>query len=99
SPTTLNRYGVISEECAAEMAKNICSVMESDIGISFTGVAGPSSLEGHPVGTVFISIYSISGEFVVKKYFFHGNRDAIRHRATVKGFEILYNFLKNNKST
>lgn len=97
SADTIRTKGVVSEDCAIEMAKNVSSVFGSDLGISFTGVAGPDRLEGHPVGTVYIAIYSTAGEQHVKRYTFQGDREAIRHRATIKGFEILFNFLKTKQ--
>jgi len=53
---TLEKYGAVSQECAAELAENIRSLLDSDIGISFTGVAGPDSLEGKEAGTIWIGI-------------------------------------------
>lgn len=53
---TINEYGVVSEQCAIELAENIRIQLGTDIGISFTGVAGPDSLEGKPAGTVWIGI-------------------------------------------
>ncbi|CAM4031032.1 competence/damage-inducible protein A [Lederbergia lenta] len=53
---TINKYGVVSEQCAIELAENIRSMLGTDIGISFTGAAGPDSLEGNPAGTVWIGI-------------------------------------------
>lgn len=94
SPQTIEEKGVVSEECALEMARNICNVLDSDIGISFTGVAGPGSLEGHPVGTVFIAIYSTTGAQTVNKYTFSGDRHSIRRRSMLKGYELLLKFLK-----
>jgi len=94
SANTIRTKGVVSEDCAVEMAKNVSTMMNTDIGISFTGVAGPEQLEGQPVGTVYIALYSQSGEQQVKRYTFQGDREMIRHRATIKGFEILLNFLK-----
>lgn len=95
SSHTIAEKGVISRECALEMATNIRELLDSDLGISFTGVAGPDQLEGKQVGTVYIAISSNTGLEEVHKYTFQGTRDAIRHRATIKGFEILFNFLKN----
>ncbi|HLS60225.1 MAG TPA: competence/damage-inducible protein A [Virgibacillus sp.] len=97
SADTIHTKGVVSEDCAIEMAENVSAMMNSDLGISFTGVAGPERLEGHPVGTVYIALYSKTGEQQVKQYTFHGDREMIRHRATIKGFEILYKFLKTKK--
>lgn len=48
--------GMVSEECAIAMAQSVRRQMKSDIGISFTGVAGPDSLENKEVGTVWIGL-------------------------------------------
>ncbi len=95
SPHTIAKKGVVSRECALEMAANIRQLLESNIGISFTGVAGPNSLENEPVGTVYIAISSDTGQEEVQKFIFQGDRDTIRRRATLKGFEILFNYLKS----
>ena len=47
---------LLVQQCAKELAENVAKLMKSDIGISFTGVAGPDELEGKPVGTVYIGI-------------------------------------------
>lgn len=89
-----NDIGVISEECADYLATNICSIFESTIGVSFTGVAGPNSVEGHPVGTVYIGIVDTSGNKQVEKFLFHGDRQTIRKKAVWKGYELLFKLLK-----
>lgn len=94
SEDTINRYGVVSKECAIEMAQKSCELFNSEIGISFTGVAGPDRLEGQEVGTVFISIYNKADGGVTEKFLFQGDRETIRNRATRKGFELLFNYLK-----
>ncbi|MGB3346814.1 MAG: CinA family protein [Candidatus Humimicrobiia bacterium] len=54
----LEKYGTISSEVSLEMAKKTKELFDSDIGLSATGVAGPSSEENKPVGLVYISLYS-----------------------------------------
>src|SRR5699024_12414192 len=54
----IEQHGVVSELCAVEMAKQVRKRMDTTLGISFTGVAGPSTIEGKEVGTTFISIYA-----------------------------------------
>lgn len=95
SPDTIERNGAVSRECALEMAKNICHKLDTNIGISFTGVAGPGKLEGHRAGTVFIAIYSKFSKSMVEKFTFPGDRYAVRSRTVLKGFELLYNYLKS----
>ncbi|WAA10782.1 competence/damage-inducible protein A [Fervidibacillus albus] len=82
---TINTFGAVSEQCAVEMAENVRTMMKADIGISFTGVAGPSPSEGKNPGTVYIGI-SIKGE-VPKAYEYHlfGDRQAVRIRAVKTG--------------
>jgi len=82
---TLKQHGAVSAQCAKEMAENIRTITKSDIGISFTGVAGPSPLENKPVGTVFIGI-SYKKETIVKECHFAGTREAIRNRAVKFGY-------------
>ncbi|WP_138414713.1 competence/damage-inducible protein A [Aquibacillus sediminis] len=84
--------GTISEACATLMAQNVQKTLNTDIGISFTGVAGPSEVEQQPVGTVFIGLYHQSGKLIVKKFNFQGDREAIRNRAVKKGLELIYQF-------
>lgn len=95
SGTTINSQGVVSEQCALEMARNVKSLFKTDIGISFTGVAGPNRLEGQDIGTVFIAISSTFHEDKVMKYVFQGSRTHIKHQATLKGFEQLYKLLNS----
>ncbi|MFD1360402.1 competence/damage-inducible protein A [Lentibacillus salinarum] len=94
SPDLMRQYGTVSKACALAMAENVCSLLDSDIGISFTGVAGPASSEGHPPGTVFIAISEKSGKQLAEKYTFQGDRQTVRNRAVVKGYELLYHLLK-----
>lgn len=93
SPQTVAEKGTISSECAMEMAENICDVMDAAIGISFTGNAGPETVEDKPVGTVYIGISDLSAERTVESFQLHGDRESIRRQAVAKGYEMLYKFL------
>ncbi|HLS20459.1 MAG TPA: competence/damage-inducible protein A [Bacillota bacterium] len=94
SEATIKRDGTVSEQCAYEMAKNVAEMFQTDYGISFTGVAGPDRTEGKPVGTVYIAIYHRSGKKVVEQVLLSGDRYSIRHRAVLKGYEMLLKILK-----
>ncbi|MEH7272366.1 competence/damage-inducible protein A [Neobacillus vireti] len=94
---TIEKYGVVSKECAKELAENVAALVSADIGISFTGVAGPDELEGKPVGTVFIGI-SIKGKpTVVEKLELGGSREAIRSRSVKFGCYYLIKHLKESQ--
>ena len=67
SAETLEKYGAVSRETAAEMARGVRKALGSDIGVSTTGVAGPTGgSEETPVGTVFVGISTEEGELVKK---------------------------------
>lgn len=93
SPETIKEKGVVSKECALEMAANICKLMHSFIGISFTGVAGPGTVEDKSVGTVYIAIVDTLGKENVEAFQFQGNRQSIRNQAVSKGYDMLYKFV------
>ncbi|WP_043933286.1 competence/damage-inducible protein A [Bacillus sp. EB01] len=94
---TIENDGVVSAQCARELAENVASLVNADIGISFTGVAGPDELEGKPVGTVYIGI-SIKGEpTTVEKLNLGGSREANRIRTVKYGCYFLLKRLKETK--
>ena len=48
----VERYGVVSEECAGAMAAGVRDLLGGTWAVSTTGVAGPTEQDGRPVGTV-----------------------------------------------
>jgi len=92
----LDNEGTVSVACATELAKNVAHTLDTSIGISFTGVAGPDTLEGKKVGTVFIGLHDRDRDYThVESCFFHGDRTQIRYRSVLKGYELLLHYLKN----
>jgi PncC family amidohydrolase len=53
---TLRQYGAVSEQTAAAMATGVRQLLQADIGVSITGVAGPEAEGAKPVGLTFIGI-------------------------------------------
>ncbi len=94
SPETIEKKGVVSAECAEELANNISRLMNTDIGISFTGVAGPDESEGKPVGTVYIGISFKDQPVIAEKLTLSGTRDSIRLRSVKYGCYYLMKLLK-----
>jgi len=93
SEKTLETYGAVSSQCAKEMADQVRKMANSDIGVSFTGVAGPNSLEGHPVGTVYIGISAEGIDTQTFKFNFTGTRNGIRIRTVKYGCHHLIKLL------
>lgn len=63
----IDTFGVVSGECAKQMAQNTREITKSDYCVSFTGNAGPDAMENKPAGCVFCAIAS---KDVVKVYHF-----------------------------
>ena len=94
SAETLDRFGAVSAETAAEMAAGVRRVCGSDLGISFTGVAGPSKDDrGNEVGTVYVGI-ATSEKTYVNLLRLAGDRDTIRRLAVEQGMEQLLTLLQ-----
>ncbi|MEE0004822.1 MAG: competence/damage-inducible protein A [Ligilactobacillus ruminis] len=81
--------GVVSEATAKWMAERTRIKMDTDFGVSFTGVAGPDTLEGNPAGTVWIGISQRGRLTAAFEYHFYGDRDAVRVRSVLAGFDLI----------
>ncbi|WP_258729233.1 competence/damage-inducible protein A [Bacillus atrophaeus] len=92
-PDTLQQFGAVSKECAGELASGIKRLTGSDIGISFTGVAGPEGQEGHAPGHVFIGIFA-DGKEEVHEFNFAGSRTGVRKRAAKYGCHLILKLLE-----
>ncbi|MBU3190139.1 competence/damage-inducible protein A [Clostridium bowmanii] len=84
SKETLDKYGAVSSEVAAEMAQGIAKTAGTDIGISTTGIAGPDGgSDEKPVGLVYVGLY-MKDEVKTKMFKLSGDRQKIRERATMQ---------------
>ncbi|WP_078380836.1 competence/damage-inducible protein A [Sutcliffiella halmapala] len=93
SKEILDQFGAVSEECARDMADCAKKLFQTDIGVSFTGVAGPGTMDGKPVGTVYIGLALPSGETTVHHIQLVGSRDGIRQRTVKYCCHLLLNEL------
>jgi len=86
---TLSNFGAVSEQTASEMARGVRLTAGTDIGISTTGIAGPSgATRDKPVGMVYIAYSDSSGE-TVEKHIFSGTRINVKMRACNTALHLL----------
>ncbi len=90
---TVKNFGVVSPECASEMAEGVRGLIESTYALSFTGVAGPEKLEAKDVGTVCMGFSSSEKTESVEVHFSSYGRDSVRRKSVTAGFLLLYAFL------
>ncbi len=89
SEETLDQFGAVSSEIAAEMAYGAALVSGSDLAVSVTGYAGPDAGDDNgEVGLVYIGCY-ICGDTSVDRYVFDGDRQAVREQAAEAALEFL----------
>lgn len=97
SQVSLEHYGAVSPWVAGEMVRGVRKLMNTDIAISVTGLAGPGGDEfGRPVGTVFIG-YEDSQRSVVEPHCFEGDRESIRNQTIKAALELILKY--NSKKT
>jgi len=92
SPETVRDHGVVSAQCAAEMALGVGSLTGADYSVSTTGVAGPAEQEGKPAGMLFIAVAGPGG-VLTRGLHLDGDRAMIRaetcHHAVSAVLEVV----------
>ena len=87
----LDQHGAVSEPVARAMAEGVRKLLEADVAVSVTGLAGPGGDEyGNPVGTVFVG-YSDAHLTEVKRFLFSGDRESIRKQTAEEALKLILN--------
>ena len=74
SSETLDQHGAVSEQTARAMAEGVRAIMQADLGLSATGIAGPTGgRDEKPVGLVYVGLAAPDGVWVDRNLF-QGNR-------------------------
>lgn len=89
SKNTLENFGAVSEQTAREMAFGVSKLLNTDIGISITGVAGPSGgTEEKPLGLVYICMY-YNNEYKILKLNGYRNRNHTRQKSAGLALDLI----------
>lgn len=94
NPETIQKFGAVSEQTAIEMARGVRKISGADIGISTTGIMGPTgATETKPIGLVYIG-YSDGEKEFAKQYNFADNRVRNKERTSQAALELLWRMIK-----
>jgi nicotinamide-nucleotide amidase len=77
----LGEYGPVHPRVAEQLAVGARERVDADYGVGVTGVAGPATQGGRPVGEVWVGVASAHGARS-REFHFAGNRSDIRAAAT-----------------
>jgi nicotinamide-nucleotide amidase len=79
---------VVSERAAIEMASGVASTLEAGVGLSLTGVAGPTEQDGQPVGTVWVGLAGLGPPEALLLHL-AGDRDQIRQISAISALDLV----------
>jgi nicotinamide-nucleotide amidase len=89
TPDLIASHGAVSKEVAMAMAVGIRRIAGTSIGLSTTGIAGPTGgTETKPVGLVWIGFAS-ADEVTALEYRFGGSRMLIKERASQAAIDLV----------
>jgi nicotinamide-nucleotide amidase len=79
---------VVSEAAALAMADGARRVLRADVGLSLTGVAGPTEQDGQPVGTLWVGVATEAGT-EAHLLRLGGQRDLMRQFSVISSLDVV----------
>ncbi len=99
SPDDLDTHGAVSEPVARQMAEGARARLGASIGVSTTGIAGPSGgTEAKPVGTVDVAV-AMQGGTTYKRLRLFGKRETVRYATTMWALKLVFDQLDTLSSS
>ena len=91
----IRKYGAVSEQVCLGMITNLNKIVNTNISISITGIAGPNGgTKNKPVGLVYIGIKK-KNKIRIKKYLFKNKgRIFIQKNAVNKSLRLILSSIK-----
>jgi len=94
---TLLAHGAVSEETAREMARGGRRQMGADVGLSVTGIAGPTGgTPDKPVGLVYVALSAADVE-LCQRHVWQGDRLANKERSADAALQLLLAYLQDRR--
>jgi nicotinamide-nucleotide amidase len=93
----IEQHGTVSVETAVAMASAARRAAGADIGLATTGVAGPSEVEGKPVGTLHVAM-DFAGQVRSDSSIYATTRPQLKRRAVLDVLYLLWRELRRRES-
>lgn len=89
----LTKYGAVSQKTAVAMAEGIRNMAQADLGLSVTGIAGPTGgSKKKPVGLVYVGL-AREGKPLWEEYRFLGDRRMIKEQSAQGALDFVRRYL------
>ncbi len=94
SEETLNTHGAVSSETVLEMARGVRKLFETNIGVSVSGIAGPTggTLE-KPVGTTWVGLSTDRGQWA-RHFVWDGDREQNKNESSEAALQFVLDYLE-----
>ena len=91
----IKKYGAVSEQVCHLMIKNLTKTIKTNIGVSITGIAGPSGgTKKKPTGLVYIGIKDRNKIYIQKYLFKNKGRTYIQKASVKKSLNLILSIIK-----
>jgi PncC family amidohydrolase len=98
SHQTLQKYGAVSEETAREMSRRVRRLLQTDVALAVTGIAGPSGgTPQKPVGLTYIALIAEDSERC-ERYLWKGDRWSNKEQSAEAALGMLREYLETRQS-
>ncbi len=95
---TLETQGAVSAQCAAEMAQGARRLVQSDVALSVTGIAGPGGgSDGKPKGLTYIHLSAPDCERG-QRFIWPGDRRANKVDSALAALHLLLDYLESTEA-
>ena len=91
---TLNTFGAVSQNTVLEMARGAKKLLDVDIAVSISGIAGPGGgTVDKPVGTTWVGLVANDGEWA-RELHFNSDREQNKASSADAALKMLLDYLQ-----
>jgi PncC family amidohydrolase len=95
---SLQAHGAVDRETVLAMARGVRYALQTDLGLSVSGIAGPAGgMPGKPVGLTWIGLSAPDGEWA-RVFIWAGDRVQNKASSAQAALRLLYDYLQGERS-
>ena len=92
----IEQHGAVSEPCARAMAEGARKLLNADLSVSVTGIAGPGGGTAEkPCGLVFCAVAGARGT-IVSRNIWTGNRSENKQASAAEALRLVFSYLQDD---